>query len=494
MPYLTVQDLLNFQIRFNSPSTMSDIFRQLIEDDVASDERTEKLDGLNYYCANNDVENIDFTEYTDTHGVQQQQTNKADNRLSHGFHRRQVIEKVSYLLKNPITITFDSEDDNSESTVGRFTDVLGRNFQDTVLELSEGASNKGVEWLHFFFDGDKFDYMVVGSEGVIPVYETNRQKDLINVLRYFEITANTAGVDSTVYSLEWWSQVGVEFWTQDKAGGDFIKQDERPHFQLFNSANETTQDSSWGRVPFVPLLNNNQKKSDLHFIKSLVDSYDKQFSMFNNDLEDLQEAIMIAIGTADKPEEIRTNLKKFKVVVIPDEKGDLRTLTIEIPTEAKKMALDRLENNIAAFGMATDYDTETFGGNPSGVALKWLYIPLDLKAGMLERKLVDVFYEVFWFVNEFLSMTEAKPLEQEDLLKFEFVLNKFMIVNEKERVEMVVASKGVISQETNISNHPWVVDVQKEIDAIEEEKPEPPEPPPPNGRTIEPIITQGDQS
>lgn len=492
MPYLTAQDLINLNLRFNSPSTMSDIFRQLIDDDIASSERSEKLDGLSYYCSNNDVENIDFTEYTDTHGVQQQQTNKADNRLSHGFHRRQVIEKVSYLLKNPITITFDSEDDNSDATVEKFTDVLGRKFQDTIMELSEGASNKGVEWLHFFFDGEKFDYMVVGSEGVIPVYETNRQKDLINLLRYFEITANTAGVDSTVYSLEWWSKDDVEFWTQDKPGGDFTLQDKRSHFKLEISATNESEDKGWGRVPFVPLLNNNQMKSDLHFVKSLIDVYDKQFSMFSNDLEDLQEAIIIAVGTADKPDEIRNNLKKFKVVVIQDEKGDLRPLTIDIPTEAKGMLLDRLENNIAAFGMATDFNTETFGSDPSGVALKWLYIPLDLKAGMLERKLIDVFHEVFWFVNVFLGLSKTGELKQDELLKFSFVLSKFMIVNEKEKVDMVVASKGIISKETNISNHPWVENVQAEIEALEEEEPEPVEPPEPNGRIIEPI-TQGGQ-
>ena len=468
--YLTVQDIVNLNIRLGAPSSESDIFKELIEKDQ-NEERQEKLDGINYYTADNDIEDEDFTEYTDTHGNKANQTNKANNKLSHGFHRRQVIEKVSYLLKNPMSITFeDDSEDEGQDTIDKYTDVLGRKFQDTIIELSEGASNKGVEWLHFFFDGPTFDYMVTGSEGIIPIYETSKQKDLVNILRYFELQINVAGEESTVFSLEWWGKETVEFWEQEKHGGDFILKEERTHFTLDNKALNTSEDASWGEVPFVPLLNNNQKKSDLHFIKSLVDAYDKQVSLSANDLEDLQEAILIAVGTSDEPADIRDNVMKFKVIVLPEGEGSsLTALTVDIPTEAKRELLDRLENNIAAFGMATNHDTEIFGNNPSGVALKALFIPLDLKAGMLERKLIDVFYRIFWFVNRFFEMTKEKPLSEGDLLKFQFVLNKFMITNEKERVEMVVASEEIISQKTYLANHPWVEDVEKEIIEIEAE-------------------------
>ena len=487
--YITAQDLANIRIKLNSPADMSDIFRELIQDDQ-DEERKEKIDGINYYNADNDVEDIDFTEYTDTHGNIEKQANKADNRISHGFHRRQVIEKVSYLLKNPISITFDLEnEDEAQNITEKYTDVLGRGFQDTVIELAEGASNKGVEWLHFFFDGPKFDYMVTGSEGIIPIYETNKQKDLINILRYFEIKVNTAGEESTMFKLEWWDKETVEFWEQKETNGKFELQDTRAHFQLENDLTGETTEANWGVVPFVVLKNNNQKKSDLHFIRSMVDSYDKQISLFANDLEDIQEAILVATGTNDTAQDIRDNVMKFKALTLPEgaEGAGLDFLTIEIPHEAKRMLLDRIENNIAAFGMTTDYDTETFGGDPSGVALKWLYIPLDLKAGMLERKLIDVLYEVMWFVNKFFELSNEKPLKDEELLNFQFTFNKFTIVNEKERVDMVVASSPntVLSEKTALANHPWVDDVDAEIKQIEEEEPEEEEPP------IEPEPTDG---
>ena len=84
------------------------------------------------------------------------QPNKANNRIPRPFHRRQVLEKVSYLLKNPITVTFgdnietDAEKASAERIRDVFTDVLGMEFDVILVDLATGASNKGREWLHVF--------------------------------------------------------------------------------------------------------------------------------------------------------------------------------------------------------------------------------------------------------------------------------------------------------------------------------------------------------
>ena len=48
-----------------------------------------------------------------------------------------------------------------------------------------------------------------------------------------------------------------------------------------------------GAVPFIPFRNNNLCSSDLDKIKDLCDAYDKTFSGFVDDLEDIQEVILV---------------------------------------------------------------------------------------------------------------------------------------------------------------------------------------------------------
>ena len=47
----------------------------------------------------------------------------------------------------------------------------------------------------------------------------------------------------------------------------------------------------FGRVPFIPFQNNSSAASDLDQVKKLIDCYDRVFSGFLNDLEDIQEVI-----------------------------------------------------------------------------------------------------------------------------------------------------------------------------------------------------------
>ena len=52
----------------------------------------------------------------------------------------------------------------------------------------------------------------------------------------------------------------------------------------------------FGEVPFIPFYNNNIHTDDLKNIKPLIDVYDKVYSGFINDLDDIQELIFILSG------------------------------------------------------------------------------------------------------------------------------------------------------------------------------------------------------
>ena len=126
---------------------------------------------------------------------------------------------------------------------------------------------------------------------------------------------------------------------------------------------------------------------------------------------------------------------------------------------------------IYKFGRGIDFSDRDNLGNASGVALKWSYGPLDDKADELEENgqaaLNDLFNLIFVYLKAIGKLGENEEYDSNNL---EFIFDRTMIINEKEQVEMVEASADIISQKTALENHPFVDDVEDELDRISEDE------------------------
>ncbi|OJT77773.1 Phage portal protein, SPP1 Gp6-like [Clostridioides difficile] len=45
-----------------------------------------------------------------------------------------------------------------------------------------------------------------------------------------------------------------------------------------------------------------------------------------------------------------------------------------------------------------------------------------------------------------------------------------MIINEAEKIDMAAKSTGIVSDETIVSNHPWVEDVNDELERLKKQE------------------------
>ncbi|WP_343100123.1 phage portal protein, partial [Clostridioides difficile] len=148
--------------------------------------------------------------------------------------------------------------------------------------------------------------------------------------------------------------------------------------------------------------------------------------------------------------------------------GGVDKLEINIPVEAKKELLDRLEKNIIIFGQGVNPESQNTG-DKSGVALKFLYSLLDLKCSKTEKKFKKAIRELLWFVCEYLKISGSKSYDYKTV---QITFNHSMIINEAEKIDMAAKSTGIISDETIVSNHPWVEDVNDELDRLKKQKEE----------------------
>lgn len=184
---------------------------------------------------------------------------------------------------------------------------------------------------------------------------------------------------------EYWDDMTCRFYRQNGVSGNYT------YFEYPEVGQELRH--GLGAVPFIPFYNNADRRGDLPLYRDLIDAYDKVVSGFANDMEDVQEVIFVIknYGGTDKTE-FMSDLKKSKLIKVEGD-GGVDTIRAEIPFEARNAFLERTRRQIFVSGMGVDPNPENFG-NSSGVALKYLYSLLELKAVMLETQFRSGFAEL----------------------------------------------------------------------------------------------------
>lgn len=428
----------------------------IIKEYVDRHDITQYKQGVDYYFKRNEIVKRNIYKYTND-GRKIIDEDATNNRMASGWHKLLVDQKVAYLFGQPLVFNSKTDDDSAVESVN---EVLGDNFDDALPKLATNASNKGREWLHPFVDDrGEFDYIVIPAEEGIPIYDNTNRKELIGFIRMYEL-------DDGTEKLELWDDQTVTYYEYhngnivlDQSNGDA----EQSHFEYNGTG------YGWGYTPFVEFPNNDDRVSDLTFIKDYIDVYDKLIADGANTLEDIQEFLYVIRGYegTDMAEAV-TNLKRYKGVAVDSDGGGVDIRQGEMPINSLDSFLDRLSDNIFNFGMGVDVDSDKFGNSPSGVALKFLYSFLDMKASKMERKFSKAIRTFLWFVCEYISIAESKTIDYKDIT---FTLNKTVISNERDAVEMAQMSKGLVSDETVWEMHPAVRDIETERKRIEQERP-----------------------
>lgn len=390
----------------------------------------------------------------------------ADNRIPRNFHGLLVNQKAAYMFSAPPLF-----DVGKESTNKQIADLLGDKYAKVCKDLCVKASNCKVAWLHYWqTDDGKWKYATIDPKQIIPIYSADLDRQLEAVLRNYKTRDSSDG--KTIYVWEYWTE--DKCYVYKKKSGSISETGLEP-YNLYEMADSSDQDMEqanefkhdFGEVPFIPFYNNNIPTDDLTNVKPLIDAYDKVFSGFLNDLEDIQEIIFILTNYGG--EDLKTfvnDLKKYKAIKVETDGtgsgGGVEALTISIPIEAREKFLEITRKAIFEQGQGVDPDPQKFG-NTSGEALKYLYSLLELKAGLMETEFKVGFGQLIRAICRYLG-AECKQITQ--------TWTRTAIRSESELADIAAKSVGIISNKTIRKNHPWVENAEEEEKQIKREEEE----------------------
>lgn len=455
----------------------------LISDFVRSPERREMTDGAAYYRADNTEimhrRRYRFKEDPSGKIVKIEDKAKPNNRRAHGFMHMFVEDKINYLLSKPYTLNCESQ-----AFLDKAQAVLGESFQEKrFMRLGEKASNGGIAWLHPYINEEgNFKTMVIPPEQCIPGWKDNDHEEMTEFIWFYNVDIIEGHTVKTVLKVEYWTEEGVAYYVSDgiydnAASGtvNLILDSERylnePERDSDFTGHFMTGDESeaWGRIPFIPFKNNDQELPDLHFIRSLIDGYDKNRSDTANYLDEAENFIMKLKGYGGNDlGEFMRDLSYFRAINL-DMDGDAEVLTANVDITAQDSDAERLKKDIILFGEGVDKSSDKLGNSPSGIALKFMYSGLDLKCNRMEAAFKDGFNNLIWFVNRYLELT-GQGAEWDS--KIDITFNRDININESQAITDCQNSQGVVSRETILKNHPWVEDVDEEIVKLDKEETE----------------------
>lgn len=271
--------------------------------------------------------------------------------------------------------------------------------------------------------------------------------------------------------VEVYNQEGIYHFIYE--GGKLIPDSKKSFENYFTiiDGKGNVQGYNWTRIPLIPFKYNSKEIPLIKKLKSLQDGLNLIESNFLNQMEeDVRNTILVLVNyDGQNLAQFRKNLAQYgavKVKTIDGAAGDLKTLQIEVNSENYKVIIDLFKKAIIENARGYDAKDDRLGNNPNQMNIQSIFSDIDLDANGTETEYQAAFEEVLWFVNCHLANSGQGNFENENV---DIIFNRDMLISESEIIQNINNSQD-LSLESRLANHPWVDDVNAELERIEEEQ------------------------
>lgn len=461
----TNMKLINAQIASGAATSMNE--KQFLEREIkkfkASVARQEMIKGEAYYSGDHDILRRKRTVIGED-GTLKEVENLPNNKIVDNQYAKLVDQKVNYLLGKPFTIETDNEDYGKMLKA-----IFNMGFHRTLKNVGENSLNNGLGWIHPYYDEKgELKFKKFETYEILPFWKDAEHTILDAAVRIYTVEAYEGTEEKKIEKVELYTTNGVQRFILKN--NELIVDSENPSSAYVIEVDELGDENglNWERVPLIAFKYNNKEIPLIRRVKSLQDGINMILSDFENNMqEDARNTILVLQNyDGENLGEFRRNLAAYgavKVKTVDGAAGGITTLTVTVNSENYKVILELFKKALIENGRGYDAKDDRMSGNPNQMNIQSMYSDIDLDANGMETEFQAAMEELLWFINVHLGV-EGETVK--------FIFNRDILINESESITNCKSSLGVISTETIVGQHPWVTDVEEEMNRIAAEKKE----------------------
>lgn len=413
-------------------------------------------EGEDYYCDKQDILLKRRTAIGEN-GARVDIVNLPNTIIVDNQYAKLVDQKVGYLFSSLPDISA-----KSKSYQKKLVEFFDKRMMRTLSKVAKDSFNCGIGWVFVYPDetGAELKVKRLDPKAVIPVWEDSSREKLNAVIyRRTEISFED-GKETTKEYVELYTDDGVMIFAHKEGNLELLD-----HVGYLKSAHG---EWTWEKIPFVYFRYRDHEYNLLRRVKSLQDAINTILSNFGDMmLEDPRNTILILKGyDGTDLGDFRAQLAQYAAVkIVPEQGAGLEALTVEVNHENYSTILKLLKEKLIENGRGLDAKNDKSGQQPNELNIKSMYSDIELDANLIELEFAASFEYLQYFLRTLWGVS------QEEVATITFKRN--IMVNERETVEMIRSSVGLVSDKTLRSKHPLVENPEEEekrIEAQEEEK------------------------
>lgn len=454
-----------------------------IKDFKESNKYKEMVIGNKYYKNEGDI-NKKERVYINEDGQEEVAPHAKNYQLKHPIIYKMINQKAGYLLRKKPTIKQlvekgEKEDNEYKELIKDiFNNKMHKRLKYTLIE----AVKRAIAWWQIYIDAEgNLKVRLRYATRIVPIWKDEEHEILDALAMFYDVEIyTTEETKETKTKVEYYDEEGIRYYIYD---GDTLIEDveeveKRKEFIIGKDTEGTSilchymingQAKNWQKgIPFIYFKYNGDELPLIHFLKALLDCYDELTSKMGDTIYEAPDGVNVVKNYQSEAGTFQKNLQTFNTVFL-DTDGEYDRKGVQISIEAFKEFITQLRKDIYEGGSGVDTQSEKFGTQESGVALKQLYSDLDLDCSNIETEFKSSLEYFKAFVDEWIAAKDNKDYSKYEM---EFVFNKTMTVNEKELIENCNNSVDLLSKATILANHPFVRNVEDELQKIKEQEKE----------------------
>ena len=379
-------------------------------------------------------------------------------------YRKLVRQKKNYLFGKPFYI--NSENETYNNLLKTYVDKKFRKF---VQQLGQNLFNFGIAWAYpYYTEKGVLQFKTIPSYELTPVWNDDEHELLDKMLHKYAVTEYVNGDKVVKYYVDVYDDCGVWRYETNENMTELKPREQQEFFTPYLHNEEQVAGWENGRVPFVAFKYNEEEQSLYEMVKAIANKLNDTASDLANSTEDDQtgQTYVLEGATGTDMKSFRHNLTIYGAVSLP-EGGKLETLDKKTNTETIISSVDKFSEMLIEYGNGFDTKRSMGTGTPNEMTLKSMYNDIDQDSDDVETEFNYKLDELLWYVD-FDIANKGKGDFSNEQVEIKFTRN--MIMLDSETIKNIGASEGLVSNETLLRQHPYVQDVDKEMEQLKAER------------------------